>query len=167
MANDQFYVGFNNFQTAFYTDTKKFNEYSLYEFKQFGFTLLYNLSKGFPNLSDLILNLNGIGWNSQESPGILKALQRKFVNNFNASRVPQFIYYKAEKVDKPEKIKKTSQGYVFDIEIQNQIKTILMIDSKTYEYLQFGEKIQFLGQQLVGDFKQKATITPIKKTKKK
>ena len=167
MANDKFYESFNRFQTAFYTDIRKFNEYSLYEFRQFGFTLLFNLSKGFPNLSDLILNLKGIGWNSQESPGILKALQRNFVNNFNATKVPQFIYYRGEKAEKPEKIKKTDKGFIFDIEIQNQIKSILMIDSKTYEYLQFSEKIQFLGNQLNGDFKQKQEISATKKSRKK
>ena len=167
MAVEKSYEEFNRFQSAFYTNIKVFNEYTRFDFKRHGFDLLYSLAKGFPNLSNIFLNLKGIGWSAIESPGILKALQRNFVNNFNASRVPSFIYFKAEKVEKPEKIKKIKdKGFVFDVEIQNQIKSILFMDSKTYEYLKFTDKVQFLGQQLAGEFMTKEKAKSLK-TKKK
>jgi len=163
MATDSHFEEFNRFQTSFYTNIKTFNEFTLFDFRRHGFTLLYNLSKGFPNLSNIFLNLKGIGWTGTESPSVLKALQRNFVNNFNATKIPNFIYYKSEKSDKTEKIKKTNQGFLFDQEIQNEIKSLLLIDSKTYDYLKFTEKIQFLGQQLNGEFVQKNKIKPVKK----
>ncbi len=164
MANTS-YDEFNRFQSSFYTNIRVFNEFTNFDFKRHGFVLISNLAKGFPNLADLVANLNGIGWKGTESPAILKSLQRNFVNNFNATQIPQFIYYKSEKVVKSkEKSKETSKGLIFDSEIQSEIQSILFIDSKTYEYLRFGPKIQFLGQQLCGEFMQK---TKIKTSKKK
>ncbi len=158
------YEDFNKFQTAFYTSIKGFDEFTRFDVKRHGYTLLFNLAKGFPHLSNIILNLRGIGWSSAESPAILKALQRNFVNNFNVARVPQFIYFPSEKVEKSkEKVKSTFKGLVFDVEIQNQIKSILFIDSKTYEYLKFGKQIQLLGKQIAGEFMVKEKVKALKK----
>jgi hypothetical protein len=164
---DNNYQEFNNFQTLFYTNISKFNDFSLFEFKRHGFVLLNNLAKGYPNLANIILNLKGIDWEGPKSPGVLKALQRKFVNNFNSTRIPQFIYYKTEKIEKSkEKTKQTDKGLLFDIEIQSQICSILMIDSKTYDYLKFSDNIQYLGKQINGEFIQRDKIKA-KTTKKK
>jgi len=156
----------NNFQNRFFTNILEFNEYSNYEFKQFGYKLLNNLAKGYPNLANIFLNLKGINWNSAESPAILKALQRKFVNGFNKARIPQFVYFKNQKEEKTKtKIKESKHGFIFDSEIKSQICNIMFIDTKTYDYLQFGEKIQYLGQQLNGEFQQveKAKVSRKKK----
>lgn len=162
------YQEFNNFQTLFYTNIGKFNDFSLFEFKRHGFVLLNNLAKGYPNLANIILNLKGIDWEGAKSPAILKALQRKFVNNFNSTRIPQFIYYKTEKIEKSkEKIKQTDKGLLFDNEIQSQICSILMIDSKTYDYLKYSERIQYLGKQINGEFAQKEKIKSKNIKKKK
>lgn len=165
---DNNYEEFNKFQTAFYTNTSAFNEYTKYEVKKHGYTLLNNLAKGYPNLADLFLNLSGFGWSGAESPALLKALQTRFVNNFNSARVPQFIYFKTEKPEKSkEKIKKTSKGFIFSTDIQSEICSILMIDSKTYDYLKFSENIQYLGQQLNGEFMIKEKVKKEIKSRKK
>jgi hypothetical protein len=165
--SDNKYLEFNNFQTAFYTDINSFEDYTLFDFKRHGYTLLNNLGKGFPALADIVLNLKGFNWKGCESPAVLKALQRKFVNNFNATRVPQFIYFKQAQLNK-EKVKsiKTDKGNIFDIEIQREICSIMKIDSKTYDYLKFSEDIQFLGNQIVGEFQQATKGKKTRKTKK-
>lgn len=158
------YQEFNKFQTAFYTNTVEFGDYSKFEVRRHGYVLLNNLAKGFPNLVNLIINLKGINWSAPESPAVLKALQRKFVNNFNVSRIPQFIYFKQTKVTKSKpKVRKTKHGLIFDMETQQDICSILKIDSKTYEYLKFSEKIQYLGKQLIGEFIQKEKMTKRRK----
>ncbi len=160
------YQGLNDFQTAFYTDRNKLAEYSRYEFKEYGYKLLNNLAKGYPNLADIFLNLKGINWSGPESPGIIKALQCRFINNFNSVRIPQFIYYKTEKIEKDKsKVKETKLGLLFNMEIQREICSILMIDSKTYEYLKFSEKVQFLGKQLNGEWIQQEKIKQSRKKK--
>lgn len=167
MAVVRSYEEFNNFQNDFYLKVNEFNEYTNFDFKRHGYTLLNNIAKGFPNLVGLIINLKGINWSAPESPAIIKALQRtKFINNFNSPRIPSFIYFKTEKEEKSkEKIKSTDKGFLFDMDIQTQICSVLFIDSKTYEYLKFSPKIQFLGQQLNGEFVQteKAKTTRKKK----
>lgn len=88
------YQEFNNFQTAFYTNIGTFGDYSRFEYKRFGYQLLNNLAKGFPNLAGIVINLRGLNWSGAESPAIMRALQRNFVNNFNRPALPQFIYFK-------------------------------------------------------------------------
>lgn len=162
------YQEFNNFQTAFYTNIEKFENYSNYDCKKHGYVLVNNMAKGFPNLADIISNLKGLNWTGTQSPALLKALQRRFVNKFVNVRVPNFVYFKNLKPEKStEKIKvskKSNKLYDFDIDIQKQICSLLMIDSKTYDTLKYTEKIQFLGKQINGEFVQQQKL---KKSKKK
>jgi len=161
------YQEFNNFQTLFYTNITEFDNYSNFDFKRHGYVLINNLAKGYPNLADLIINLKGFNWDGASSPGLIKALQRRFINNFNTSRIPQFIYYKTEKIEKDKsKVKVTNKGLIFDSDIQQQICSILLYDSKTYDYLKFTDKIQFLGKQLNGEWIQKEKIKSEKRKKK-
>lgn len=161
------YEEFNKFQTAFYTDINRFKEFTNFDFKRHGYTLLSNLAKGFPNLSDIIINLKGIGWVGPECPALIKSLQFRFINNFNLHGIPQFIYFKtlkAEKVKKP-RAKKTNKGYVFNDEIKNQICENLFLDSKTYEYLKYSDKVQKLGLSINGELvKHQKPKTKRKKT---
>lgn len=157
----EFNQDFNNFQSAFYTNILSFSNYTNIEFKNHGYTLLFNMSKGYPAMSDKFLNLKGFNWKAPESPGILKALQRHFINGFNTPRVPYFIYYKQEPITKT-KFKETKLGLVFDKDIQLEICSILFIDSKTYDLLLFTDKIQNIGKQLTGQF-----VSKEKQTKKK
>ena len=161
------YEFFNKFQTMFYTNIAEFERYTYFEIKNNAFTLLFNLSKGFPHLSEEIMNIYSPAIKALESPAIILALQRKFVNNFSRVRVPQHVYYKSAKLKPPSKrkVKEVEGGKIFDEKIQNEIKSILMIDTKTYEYLKFSTKIQFLGNQLVGEF-QKKHEEKIRKTRK-
>lgn len=157
---NDYYQEFNNFQTAFYTDLKKFDDYALFDFKKHGYILLNNLAKGFPNLSNIIINLKGFNWDGATSPEVLKALQRKFVNGFHRPSLPQFIYFKNFKEEKSkEKVKETKFGLIFSSDIKAQICSILMIDSKTYDYLKYSSKIQDLGRQINGEFMKKEKVT--------
>jgi phosphoribosylformylglycinamidine (FGAM) synthase PurS component len=163
---DNKYEAFNNFQTAFYTNISVFEGLTNIEFKNNGYMLLNNLAKGYPHLAGLFFNVKGFGWSGPESPSILKALQKKFVNNFNSVRVPKFIYFKQNKPEKEKtKAKKTKNGLIFDSEINAQICSILMIDSKTLEYLKFSDRVQFLGNQLIGEFIQKEKTKTTRKKK--
>ena len=158
------YTAFNNFQERFFTDKRAFDEYSNFEVKQFGYMLLSNIAKGFPHLSDLILNLKGFNWKGAESPAILKALQSaKFINGFSKSRIPQFIYFKNLKPEKETKLKVTKEGIEFDTDTKTKICNILMMDSKSYQYFKFSKKVQFLGKQLIGEFEQTTKIKPKRK----
>lgn len=162
------FEAFNRFQESFFLSKERLGNYTNYEFKLFGYKLLNNISKGFPNLVNILINLKGIGWKGVESPELLKALQgAKFVNNFVRPRVPSFIYFKNLKPEKEPKIKLTKDGYEFDIEIRTEICSILKYDTKTYEYLKFGEKIQTLGLQLNGEFEKKSEIKKIKANAKR
>ena len=49
--------------------------------------------------------------------------------------------------------------------IRTTIMEILMIDTKTYEYLKFNDKIQKLGKQLLGENIQTESIKATKKKK--
>lgn len=167
------YQEFNNFQTAFYTNIETFGDYSRFEYKRFGYQLLNNLAKGFPNLAGIVINLRGLNWSGAESPAIMRALQRNFVNNFNRPALPQFIYFKnlsEKKTDKksaknPKSKVLAKKGHVFDSEIQSEICSIMRIDSKTYEYLLFSDNIQKLGMELIGEFQQKEKLKKTRKTK--
>ena len=165
-AIDTKYQEFNLFQTRFFTSIPGFLSYSNNDFKRHGYTLLNNLAKGFPNLADLISNLNGINWKGSESPAILQALQRNFVTNYKKPEIPFFVYFKGTvEKDKTSKAKKTEKGYVFDVEIKSQIGSILFVDSKTFEDIKYTEEVQFLGMQILGEFKQTETIKKPKKKK--
>lgn len=167
---NQYYNEFNKFQTLFFTDTEKFKEYSNYEIKRFGYILINNIAKGFPNLADILYNLKGLNWTGITSPEILKALQHNFVNKYVKTRVPPFVYYKnlkPEKDTQKAKVSKKSKKLLdFDNEIQRQISEILRFDSKTYEYLKYSEKVQFLGKQLLGEWVQSQRIKENQKAKK-
>ena len=164
-AIDTKYQEFNLFQTKFFTSIQGFNNYSNNDFKKHGYTLLNNLAKGFPNLADLVINLNGINWRGSESPAILQALQRNFVTSYKKPEVPFFIYFKGNvEKEKTSKAKKTEKGYVFDSEIKAQICSILFVDSKTFEDIKYSDEVQFLGKQILGEFQQTETV---KKTRKK
>lgn len=150
-----YFEQFNKFQTAFFTDKNMFDKYTIYEIKKFGYVLLNNIAKGFPNLADIVCNLKGINWDGINSIQILRALQRQLISNHS---VPIFVYFKNCKPEK-EKVKATksktnAKMLDFDSDIKSQICSILMYDSKTYEELKYSEKVQYLGKQILGEFVQ-------------
>ena len=163
------YFAFNKFQTYFYTDIAGFETFTNFEIKSNAFVLLTNLIKGFPNLGTDMLNVYAPGFVTfDNSPSLIKALQRKFVNNFSRVRVPQHIYFKQQKLattKKPKQIKVAKDLLIFSEDIQFEIKSILMYDSKTYETLKYSKKVQFLGSQLIAEFDKNEFII-LKKTKK-
>lgn len=153
---------FNKFQTLFYTNIEEFNRYTDFEIRQNSFVLLNNLIKGYPYLATKILDIYSPDVKSIESPAIIIALQRKFVNNFSRARVPQHVYFKSLKVksDSKSKVKTKSNKnekilYDFDGKIALELKSKLMIDEKTYQYLKYTDKIQFLGLELIKEFENK------------
>jgi hypothetical protein len=54
---DNTYQAFQDFQKSFFTSPEKFCRYTQFEVKKHGFVLLNNIGKGFPSLSDKILNM--------------------------------------------------------------------------------------------------------------
>lgn len=159
------YAEFNKVQTLFYTSITEFNELTNFELKRNAFMLISNIGKGFPALSNIIINIYSPHVKAIESPEILKALQHRFVNPYQPRKgsLPKFIYFKnfdgVVKIDKkkqPTK-KKTESGDEFSKEIAAEICSILMYDSKTYETMKFTKKVQFLGNQLLGEFMKKET----------
>ena len=56
-STNLYYQEFNKFQTLFYTDIAKFNNYSNYDIKKHAFVLLNNMAKGFSELADTFGNL--------------------------------------------------------------------------------------------------------------
>ena len=156
------YQEFNNFQSAFYLDINLLNNYTNIEFKTHGYSLLHNIGKGYPALADLFFNLRGFGWKAIESPSLIKALQKQFVNGFNVPRIPYQVYFKSEPIEKT-KVKETSKGLIFDKQIQFEICSIMKIDSKTYDTLKFSKRIQDLGMQIDGHFATKSKTTKKKK----
>jgi len=151
MAIDN-YQFFNKFQIMFYTSITEFNKFTHFEIKNNSFLLLNNLMKGFPHTATEILDIYSPHIKAIESPSIIIALQRKFVNNFSRARVPQHVYYKSKtKAESKKKIKESNNGIIFDSSINNEIMSILFIDSKTFDYLKFTDKIQKLGKELTGE----------------
>ena len=154
------YQELNRVQNLFYTSIQGFNQLSDFEIKRNAFVILQNMGKGFPALSHMIMNIYSPIVKAIESPAILKALQHKFVNPYKrSSGVPKFLYYKSlkDKSDtskKPSK-KQTTKGDEFSPEIVGEICTILMYDSKDYEQFKYTEKVQFLGNQILGEFMKK------------
>lgn len=155
MENESKYAEFNKFQQAFFQDIDKFSDYTNFECKKFGYILINNLAKGFPALANIITNIKGLNWSGVQSPDLLKALQHNFVNPYVRARIPNFIYYKNLKPEKETAkarvSKKNNKLLDFDMDIRTQICSILMYDSKTYEYLKYSEKVQFLGKQILGE----------------
>lgn len=164
------YKELNDFQSKFFTNISTFENYSNYEIKKYGYILLNNIAKGFPNLVDIIINLKGLNWTGVTSPALLKALQHRFVNKYTVVRIPQFVYYKNLKPEKETtkaKVSKKSKDLMdFDDDIRKQICEILQYDSKTYEYLKYSEKVQFLGKQIHGEWMQQESMKK-KKSKSK
>lgn len=160
------YREFNKFQTAFYLNTVDFAKYTKFEIKKHGYVLLNNLAKGFPYLADIIINLKGIGWSAVESPALLQALQRRLMKP-NTQYLPSYIYFKGtvEKAPK-EKVKQTKDGLIFQNDVNKEIQSILMYDSKTFEYLKFTDQIQNLGREIIGESLQKEKVSSLKKLKK-
>lgn len=162
-SQSAYFEQFNKFQNLFFTDKNMFDKYTNYELKKFGYVLLNNIAKGFPNLCDIVFNLKGLNWDGVTSISILKALQAQLLNNRG---VPMFVYFKNLKPEK-EKVKakisskKSKVNKVlleFDTEIQSQICSILMYDSKTYRELMYSDKVQYLGKQILGEFVQQQKI---------
>lgn len=153
------YEMFNKFQTYFYTSIPDFENFTHYQIKTNAFQLLSNMTKAFPNLAVDIMDVYVPGTDFvkfDECPSLIKALQRKFVNGFSRSKIPQPIFYKslkAKAVKKPKAVKVDKDLMVFSDDIIMEIKTILFYDSKTYETLKFSEKVQFIGKQLTEEFK--------------
>ena len=123
--------------------------------------LLVNISKGFPALSQEILNIYSPEVKSIESPAIIRALQQaKFVNGFSRPKIPQFIYFKQSKTKakpiKPEKKKITKKlskkdkelMVDFDPAIIEKIQSILFLDNKDFEDFKYTEQVQNLGRNL-------------------
>lgn len=155
-TRNAYFEQFNKFQTLFFTDPNLWNKFTRFELKRFGYVLLNNIAKGFPNLIDIIINLKGIGWDGVNSIQILRALQHQLMNSSNSSRVPIFVYFKNMKpeVDKTVKarVSKRDKNLLdFDMEIQRELCSILMYDSKTYEELKYSDKIQKLGRELLSE----------------
>lgn len=172
MANEQtFYNEFNTFQADFFTSIERFQKYTDYDCKKYGYVLINNIAKGFPNLADIISNLKGLNWSGISSPNLLRALQHNFVNSHVVIRVPQFVYFKNLKPEKDTakvKISKKSKDLLeFDADTQNQIMSILMIDTKTYHDLRYSQKVQDLGRQITGQFFQAEKMKKSRKSSKK
>ena len=146
---------FNQFQTYSYTNINQFNMYSNFEIKRNSVQLLVNICKGYPFLSQEILNIVSPDVTAITSPAIIKALQRaKFVNGFSKAKIPQYIFYKNNKVKTP-KVKakkivvKNKKLLDFEPEIIHKIQTLLWLDEKDYEDLKYSEKVQKLGINLI------------------
>ena len=168
-SKDKYNEQFNKFQKDFYTSISNFSSYTYFEYKKFGFILLNNVAKGFPALSQIVTDLRGFGWIGFESPEILKALQKKFVNMYSMNKIPQFVYYKNNKQKKLAKsdIKETKDGKIFSDEVNREICRILQYDSKTFDYLKFSSKVQYLGCQITGEYINQELIKRKKSSKVK
>ena len=156
------YQQFADFQKSFFTDSTKFNKYTRFEIKKFGFMLLNNIGKGFPGLINIIFNLKWFGNYSFESFEILRALQQKLINPYEIGRLPGYLFFKTEKpklkgsTTKKVKSKTGDEVLEFSKEIQQQICSLLIIDSITFDAMKHTKKVQEVGKQLTGDFKEKS-----------
>lgn len=109
--------------------------------------------KGFPHIADEIYNIYSPDLKALQSPTIIKALQHRFVNNYSHNSVPNFSYWKGGKANKPKVVKqRVKKGEIplveFEMEVVETIKSKLMMDSKTYDYLRFTPKVQKLGHEI-------------------
>ena len=153
------YQRFNKFQTLFYTNIHGFQEFSNFDIKNYSFLLLEQMVKVYPVLATEIINIyvpNFIKFN--ECPTLIYALQRRFVNGFSRTRVPHQIFYKSmrSRTSKKKSATKTIKGQLeFSDDVKFDIKSILRMDEKTYQYLKYSEKVQDLGKQLISEFNKK------------
>lgn len=151
---DSAFQAFIDFQKSFYSDFNKFSKYTKFEISKYGFMLLMNISKGLPGLINIILNLKGFNFSGYTSYEILRALQHNLYNPYNY-RLPQYLFYKTNKVDKKvqKKIKDKNgkEYYDFSVDIKREICSRLVIDAKTYEYLKYTDTIQKSGKNILGD----------------
>lgn len=151
---------FNKVQTLFYTSIEGFNELTNYEIKQCAFMLINTLAKGFPNVANILINIYSPNVKAIESPEILKALQHKFVNPYQPRKgqLPQFLYFKNLE-DKSQKLKATkkltNKGDEFSKDIEAEICRILILDTKDYQTLKYTQRVQFLGNQILGEIMKK------------
>lgn len=152
------YQELNRVQTLFYTSIEGFNALTNFEIKRNAFMIIQNLGKGFPALSNILLNTYSPVVKAIESPEILKALQHKFVNQYKRAAVPKFIYFKnlKDKEEKSSSSKRSSlKGDEFSQDIVGEICSILKYDTKDYEQFKYSEKVQYLGNQLLGEIMKK------------
>ena len=165
MAAQTNYDGFNRFQTDFFSSRQRFESYSNYEVRLYAYQLLNNISKGFPNLTNIVINLKGIGWSGIQSVELLRALQYRFVNEFTSGNLPRFVFFKNNKP-------RASQADKAKIEIEDSLKletcNIMMIDSKTFDYLYAhnSERLLEVRKQIEGDVLDKKKGSHKLRTKK-
>ena len=169
---DNQYKFFNLFQSMFYTSITEFSKYTYFEIKNNSFVSLNNLMKGYPHLAVEILDIYSPHIKAIESPAIIFALQRKFVNSFSRPRVPQHVYFKSLK-PKTQPKSKTKEKVLnkdlinFDNDVSFEIKTLLRIDEKTYQYLKYSENIQKIGREILGEMIKKEEQKILKTNKRK
>lgn len=167
-AQDNRYNLFSKIQTLFFTSIPGFNELSNYEIKQCAFMLLNSIGKGFPQLSHVIINIYSPHVKAIESPEIIKALQHKFVNPYQPRQgmLPQFVFYKnlEDKSQKAKASKRTTKkGDEFSQDIVAEICRIMLLDTKDYETLKYTPRVQYLGNQILGEFMKKEKRKSLKK----
>jgi hypothetical protein len=153
---------FNKFQDDFFRSFDRFSSYTRFEIKRNGYKLFNNIAKGYPALVSKVGSTGGFGWKAVESPQVLQALQRLL---HDRGRLPGYIFFKGNKeAEEKVKVKKTSDGLIFDTETKMQVMNKLMIDDKTYEYIRFTPVVQDLGKMFAGDWINNENM---KKTRKK
>ena len=152
------YAEFNKIQSMFYTDRDSFEKLTHKQIRDNGFRIYNNLAKGYPHLALVMQNLVGINWAGSDNLEILRALQNPVYDKYKRLGLPNFVYFASKKAPaekKERKSKKTADGLVFDDATKNDICCMMMIDSKTYEYLKFSDKIQNYGRQVLGEIERK------------
>ena len=163
------YALFSRVQTLFYTSPSGFDELTNYELKQCAFMLITSIGKGFSNFADMLINTHSPAVKAIESPEIIRAVQRKMYENTPyKGQLPPHVYYKnlEDKSQKAKATKKvTAKGDEFSQDIQAEICRILMLDTKDYQTLKYTPRVQYLGNQILGEFMKKASKTS--KTKKR
>lgn len=165
MAAQTNYDGFNRFQTDFFSSRQRFESYSNYEVRLYAYQLLNNISKGFPNLTNIVINLKGIGWSGIQSVELLRALQSRFVNEFTSGNLPRFVFFKN---NKPRATKDDKAKIEIEDSLKLEICNIMMIDSKTFDYLYAhnSERLLEVRKQIEGDVLDKKKGSHKLRTKK-
>ena len=176
--NQQHLRRISDFQKDFFTDWSRFESKTDKEIQTFGYILCSNIAKGFPGLIDGVYKMKGFRYSGPTSFEILRALRHKLVNRFSKPGVPSYVYYKTPSVKKQREnisVKNNKGSYVkFAPDIVVDICNILKIDSKTYNYLEHTNRIQYIGKQITGQIKEelkmgrngKGNIEEINKTNK-
>lgn len=138
------YQVFNKFQQNFYTSISEFDKYTDYEIRINSYMLMNNMIKGNPAIALTLMNCYSDHVKMIQSPAIIKALQRKFINGFSKAKMPQYIYFKDQ--SKASKSNKLTKNKVIEVEpsIKQNICSILFIDNKTFDYLLFRKNPKIL-----------------------